>query len=75
MSYNLRLPCGCLVYVSCHPKTGVAHTCVIETRAVACRVARHETGLRLFPWEILPEPLDRSRAWWSDTSESLGPHI
>ena len=24
MSYNITLPCGCLVYVSCHPQTGVA---------------------------------------------------
>jgi hypothetical protein len=56
MSYNLALPCGCTVYVSCDPATGVAHQRVIESRGSHCRVRRHEVGLRLFLWEILPEP-------------------
>lgn len=55
MSYTLSLQCGCTVYVSCHPVTGIAHTRVIERRGSACAVRRHEVGLRLFLWEILPE--------------------
>jgi len=54
MSYNLSLSCGCVVYVSCHPRTRVAHTRVIETRGATCSVRRHEVGLRLYLWELLP---------------------
>ena len=54
MSYNLSLSCGCVVYVSCHPRTRVAHTRVIEARGAACCVRRHEVGLRLYLWELLP---------------------
>ena len=56
MSYNLSLACGCVVYVSCHPLTRVAHTRVIEVRGAACSVRRHEVGLRLYLWELLPVP-------------------
>jgi hypothetical protein len=55
MSYNLTLECGCLVYVSCHPESGIAHTRVIEQRGMGCRNRRHECGVRLWLWEILPE--------------------
>jgi hypothetical protein len=55
MSYTLTLHCGCIVYVSCHPKTQVAHTRIIETRGRACRSRRHETGARLWLWEMLPD--------------------
>jgi hypothetical protein len=60
MSYTLTLQCGCVVYVSCHPRTGVAHTRVIQTRDTRCRIRRHDVGVRLFLWELLPEPVDRS---------------
>lgn len=56
MSYNLTLQCGCVVYVSAHPQTHVAHTRVIQTRGAACRVRRHDVGLRLYLWELLPDP-------------------
>ena len=56
MSYNLTLQCGCVVYVSAHPQTRVAHTRVIQTRGAACRVRRHDVGLRLYLWELLPDP-------------------
>jgi hypothetical protein len=36
MSYNLSLHCGCIVYVSCHPQTRVAHTRIIQSRGVEC---------------------------------------
>ena len=57
MSYTLSLQCGCLVYVSCHPATRVAHTRVIQTRGPSCHVRRHEVGLRLYLWEILPDKI------------------
>ena len=56
MSHNLTLACGCVVYVSAHPETGVAHTRIIQSRGNDCRVRRHEVGLRLFLWELLPGP-------------------
>ena len=56
MSYTLTLSCGCEVYVSQHPKSGVAHTRVVQSRSATCRHRRHEVGARLFLWEILPEP-------------------
>jgi hypothetical protein len=56
MSYNLTLRCGCVVYVACDPKTGLSHARVLERRGPACAVRRHEVGLRLFLWEILPDP-------------------
>lgn len=55
MSYTLTLPCGCVVYVSCHPQTGIAHTRVIESRDPSCRVRRHDVGARLYLWELLPD--------------------
>jgi hypothetical protein len=55
MSHTLVLQCGCVVYVSCDPRTLVAHTRVVERRGPACPVRSHEVGARLFLWEILPE--------------------
>jgi hypothetical protein len=69
MSYNLTIQCGCVVYVSCHPKTRIAHTRVIQSRAGGCRVRRHEVGLRLYLWEILPDPAYRPFLQWSDVLE------
>lgn len=59
MSYNLTLQCGCVVYVSAHPKTRIAHTRVIQSQGADCRVRRHEIGLRLYLWELLPDPAHR----------------
>jgi hypothetical protein len=56
MSYTLMLQCGCHVYVSCHPRTGVAHTRIIERRGPSCLVRQHEVGARLYLWELLPDP-------------------
>jgi hypothetical protein len=55
MSHNITLSCGCVVYVACDPQTNIAHTRVIESRSPECRVRRHEVGLRLFLWELLPD--------------------
>jgi hypothetical protein len=55
MSYVVTLQCGCEVYVSCHPRTGLAHTRVIERRAAACRIRSHAIGIHLPLWELLPE--------------------
>ena len=61
MSYNLALRCGCSVYVACDPKSGLAHTRVIETKGPLCRTTRHEVGLHLYLWEILPDPSYKPR--------------
>jgi len=65
MSYDLALSCGCVVYVSCHPVTRVAHTRVIQARGLQCRVRRHEVGLHLYLWELLPEREDAGVAFFS----------
>jgi len=62
MSYDLTLHCGCIVYVSCHPQTRVAHTRVIQSRGVDCRNRKHDVGARLFLWEILPDRLAPAEA-------------
>jgi len=66
MSYNLVLQCGCVVYVSCHPKTNVAHTRIIQSRGGACRVRRHEVGWRLNLWELLPDPVYWPELEWAE---------
>ena len=53
-SYTLTLQCGCIVYVSCHPQTGIAHTRVIERRGASCKSRQHDVGVRLWLWEVLP---------------------
>ena len=59
MSYTVTLGCGCQVYVACHPRSGVAHTRVIESRSATCRVRSHDIGVRIPLWELLPyEPND-----------------
>lgn len=72
MSYNLTLHCGCVVYVSCHPKTQVAHTRVIQTRGAECRNRKHDVGTRLFLWEILPDKVNRADIAWADEREAIG---
>jgi hypothetical protein len=56
MSYAITLWCGCSVYVSCDPKTGLAHARILDRRSAACTDRRHEVGLRLRLWEMLPDP-------------------
>jgi hypothetical protein len=53
MSYNITLRCGCVVYVACHPQSGVAHTRVLECRGQLCLVRKHEVGMRLALAELL----------------------
>jgi hypothetical protein len=72
MSYNLTLHCGCVVYVSCHPQTHVAHTRIIQTRGPDCKIRKHDVGVRLFLWEILPDRLRRSDIAWADQHPSVG---
>lgn len=66
MSYNLAMPCGCVVYVSCFPDTGLAHTRIIETRAASCRMRGHEQGTRVYLWDLLPAP---ELSAWATASE------
>ena len=68
MSYNLTLSCGCVVYVSCHPVTGIAHTRIIQSRGTECGVRRHDVGARLYLWELLPEPAEGRQIVWGDES-------
>ena len=56
LSYNLRLQCGCVLCVSRHPETGIVRTRVIHSRGAECQDRRHEVGVRLYLWEILPDP-------------------
>ena len=55
MSYTVVLWCGCRVYVSCNPVTGIAHSRIIEARGDECRIRSHERGARLWLWELLPD--------------------
>jgi len=55
MSHTVVLQCGCVVYVSCDPKTQVAHTRIVERRGQTCKVRNHDVGARLYLWELLPE--------------------
>jgi hypothetical protein len=55
MSHTLTLACGCVVYVSCHPKTNVAHSRIIEQRGASCGNRKHAIGVRLWLWEMLPD--------------------
>ncbi len=55
MSYTLTLECGCHVYVSCDPSTQLAHTRILERRGVTCAVRKHEVGLRMYLWDLLPD--------------------
>jgi len=71
MSYNLTLPCGCVVYVSCHPTTRIAHTRIIQTRAANCRVRKHAIGVRLYLWELLPDPAHRPVPAWADPAADI----
>jgi hypothetical protein len=55
MSYTITLWCGCTVYVSCRPGTTTANARIVERRGANCRERRHETGARLWLWELLPD--------------------
>jgi hypothetical protein len=55
MSYTVALWCGCRVYVSSNPATGLAHTRIVEVPGPRCPIKRHETGARLWLWEMLPD--------------------
>jgi len=55
MSYTMTIWCGCFVYISCNPTTGLAHTRIVERRGDNCPVRRHDVGARLWLWEMLPD--------------------
>ncbi len=72
MSYTLRLQCGCVVYVSRNPHTGVAHTRVIERRGARCSVRRHDVGTRLGLWDMLPARVTRADGTREPVIEWMG---
>ena len=55
MSYTLTIPCGCSIYVSCHPRTGIVHARIVERRGATCPTRRHDAGARVRLWELLPD--------------------
>jgi len=61
MSYTLTLQCGCTVYVATHPTTGIPHARILEQRSPTCPVRKHEAGLHLALWELLPDPAHRNQ--------------
>jgi hypothetical protein len=67
MSYTVTLWCGCRVYVSCNPATGIAHSRIVEARGNVCPVRRHEVGARLWLWELLPDTTGQAEAVIGDT--------
>ncbi len=71
MSYSLTLHCGCVIYVSCHPKTRFAHTRVVQKRAECCTHRRHEVGARLYLWEMLPDARYEPAPEWSTDGDSV----
>jgi hypothetical protein len=66
MSYRLTLHCGCLVHVSCHPATRIVRTRVIEARGLRCTTRRHDPGVRVYLWELLPQRTHSSLPAWVD---------
>jgi hypothetical protein len=73
MSYTIAVQCGCVVYVSCHPRTRVAHTRVIETRGAACSNRRHRPGERLWLWEMLPDGAHPAAPRFQERAETTLP--
>ena len=69
MSYTLDLPCGCVAYVACDPASGVAHTRVIEARGLGCEVRRHEVGLKLYLWDLLPDRRQLRDDRWEERAD------
>jgi hypothetical protein len=51
----VTLWCGCRVYVSCNPNTGLTNTRVLERRGDQCAMRNHAPGVRLWLWELLPD--------------------
>jgi hypothetical protein len=62
MSYTVTLGCGCRVYVACNPRTGLAHTHIIEAHSTDCRIRSHELGVRVALSELLPYEPDEPGA-------------
>ena len=72
MSHSLTLQCGCVVYVACDLKSRFAHTRILEEKGSTCGARRHEVGLRLYLWELLPDPAYRPRPRFvSDGSQMI----
>lgn len=56
MPYTLTLDCGCTVYVDAESSRSQTPTRVLQARAPACQVRGHRVGVRVWLWELLPEP-------------------
>jgi len=71
MSYKLTLQCGCVVRVATQPNSRMVHTRVIDASGASCGVRRHQPGLRLYLWEMLPDRTHRTDLRWSDVFEDV----
>jgi hypothetical protein len=56
MGYDLRLHCGCVLHVTGDPGVRAWRRRVIIARGVRCAMEQHQTGRRLFLWQLLPQP-------------------
>ena len=73
LSYTLTLLCGCTVYVSRDPRTGLAHTRIVERRGTTCRTRRHVVGARVWLWELLPDPSYTTQPVFVGDADSVRP--
>jgi hypothetical protein len=56
MSYTLTLNCGCTVFVREDPDGGTPPVRTLQGRGDDCRLARHAVGVRVWLWDLLPDP-------------------
>jgi hypothetical protein len=62
MSYSMKLLCGCTIYVAGRRGMATADTRVLELKGPRCRDRRHVAGVRIWLWEMLPNPSQPPRA-------------
>ena len=56
MSYTLTLACGCTVYVQQDVHRAAAPVRTLQGRGDRCPTPRHAVGVRVWLWELLPDP-------------------
>ena len=56
MSYTLTLACGCAVYVHEDVHRATAPVRTLRGRGDRCPTPRHAVGVRVWLWELLPDP-------------------
>ena len=56
MSYTLTLACGCTVYVHQGVHRAAAPVRTLQGRGDCCPTPGHAVGVRVWLWELLPDP-------------------